>query len=87
MEVRLSEDMLEAVRTTPEIPDNLVACVDAAVADGDDFLLTLDDDEQMAMTEMCEWYVRKDPDSGELTAQGRLFNAIVQALIDADMAG
>lgn len=85
MDVRMTEEMLVALKATPEMPDNLRACVDAAEADADGFLVTLDEDEQMALTELCEWYVRKDPDSGELTKQGKLFDDIVQAIIDADL--
>ena len=86
MEVRVTGEMLEALKATPEIPDNLRACVDSAEANGDGFLMTLDEDERMAMTELCEWYVRKDPDTGEVTKQGKLFDDIVQAIIDADLA-
>ncbi len=85
MEVRLTQEMLTAVKQTPELPDNLRARVSKATADGDMFLLTLDQDEQMAMTEVCEWHVRTNPDSGDLTEQGRLFDNIIQAIIDADL--
>lgn len=86
MEVRMSEEMLEALKATPEIPDNLRARVEGAAADGGEFLVTLNDEEQIAMTEMCEWYVRKDPETGALTSQGKIFDDIVQRVIDADMA-
>ncbi len=85
MEVRLTQKMLTAVKETPELPDNLRARVNDAKADGDVFVLTIDDDERLAMTEMCEWYVRTDPESGDLTEQGRLFDDIIQAIIDADL--
>jgi hypothetical protein len=85
MEVRLTQQMLTAVKETPELPDNLRARVSNAKADGDKFVLTLDQDERMAMTEVCEWYVRTNPDSGDLTEQGRLFDDIIQAIIDADL--
>ena len=85
MEVRLTQKMLTAVQETPELPDNLRARVSDAKADGDVLVLTLDDDERMAMTEICEWYVRTDPESGDLTEQGRLFDDIIQAIIDADL--
>ena len=87
MEVRLTQKMLTAVKETPELPDNLRARVSDAKADGDVYVFTLDDDERMAMSEMCEWYVRTDPDSGDLTEQGRLFDDIIQAIIDADLQG
>ncbi len=85
MEVRLTQKMLTAVKETPELPDNLRARVSDAKADGDVFVLTVDDDERMAMTEICEWYVRTDPESGDLTEHGRLFDDIIQAIIDADL--
>lgn len=86
MELRLNEEMIAALRETPELPDNLSACIEAAHAESDSFVVTVDDDEQMALTELCEWYVRKDPETGELTKQGRIFDAIVQLIIDADLA-
>jgi hypothetical protein len=86
MEVRMTQEMVDALRKTAEMPDNLLACLDKAEADADALLVPLDEDERMAMTEMCEWYVRSDPDTGELTEQGRLFESIIQAIIDADLA-
>ena len=85
MEVRLTQEMLAAVKETPELPDNIRTRVIDAKAAGDLFIVKLDDDERVAMTEMCEWYVRTDPDSGDLTEQGRLFDDIIQAIIEADL--
>ena len=85
MELRLDEEMMAALREIPELPDNLSACIDDARAESDVFVVTVDDDEQMALTELCEWYVRKNPETGELTKQGRMFDAIVQLIIDADL--
>ncbi len=86
MDVPMTEEMVEALKGTPEIPDNLLACLENAQVEDTMFRVPLDDDERMAMTEMCEWSVRTDPDTGELTEQGRLFESIIQAIIDADLA-
>ena len=77
----MTEIMVKALTSTPEIPDNLLACLRGAEADGDILLVDLGEDERMAMTEMCEWYVRTDPDTGKLTEQGKLFESIIQAII------
>lgn len=82
----MSQEMLAALKQTPELPDNLRVCVDGAEPDGDDWLVTLDQDEQMALAELCEWYVRTDPETNQLTEQGKLFDRIVQVIIDADLA-
>ncbi len=55
MEVRLTQEMLTAVKETPELPDNLRTRVSDAKA------------------------------AGDLTEQGRLFDEIIQAIIDADL--
>ena len=86
MKVRMTETMVNALTETSEIPDNLLTCLRSAEADGDMVLVDIGQDECMAMTEMCEWYVRTDPDTGELTEQGKLFESIIQAIIDADLA-
>ncbi len=85
MEVRMTDEMVIALRQSPEIPDYILKRVNGAREDGDAYIIELDDDERMAMTEMCEWYIRKDPETGELTDQGELFESIVQAIIEADL--
>ena len=77
--------MLKALKGVPELPDNLMACVEGASADGSDYVMTLDEDESMAMTEMCQWYVKKDPVTGDLSEKAVLFNTIIDAIYDADM--
>lgn len=83
MNVRLTEPMLAALRGTPEMPDNLLARVSGALKDGDQWVMTLSDDEAMAMTEMCQWYIRKDPTTGRLNDKARMFQAIVDAFDEA----
>jgi hypothetical protein len=76
--------MLAALRETPEIPDNLLARVSAARQDGGMSVITLSEDEAMAMTEMCQWYIRKDPATGQLNEKAKTFEAIVNAIYDAE---
>ena len=72
--------MLAALREAPEIPDNLLARVNGARKEGGQSVMTLSDDEAMAMTEMCQWYIRKDPRTGQLNDKARMFQAIVDAI-------
>jgi hypothetical protein len=80
MNVRLTETMLAALRETPEIPDSLLARVNGARKEDGQSVMTLSDDEAMAMTEMCQWYIRKDPKTGQLNDKARMFQAIVDAI-------
>ena len=83
MQVHLTEAMLSALRETAEIPDNLLACVNGAARDGDGFVMILSEDEAMAMTELCQWYIRRDPTTGTLGEHAKLFDTIVNAIYDA----
>ncbi|NIM49244.1 MAG: hypothetical protein GTN62_04790 [Gemmatimonadales bacterium] len=83
MRARMTTEMLQALRETPEIPDILITRVDSAQQDGDAFLITLTDDEAMAMVEMCQWYIHSDPETGQLTPKAQLFDAIVTAVDEA----
>ena len=83
MNVHLTEPMRSALREVAEIPDNLLARVKSASPDAGGLVMTLSEDEAMAMTEMCQWYIRKDPTTGQLGEQARLFEGIVNAIYDA----
>ena len=83
MQIHLTEPMLTALRGTAEIPDNLLGRVNGAARDGDGFVMTLSEDEAMAMTEMCQWFIRRDPTTGALGERAKLFDAIVRAIDDA----
>lgn len=83
MQVRLTTAMLTALRQAPEMPESLLARVNAARPDGAGCVMALDDDDAMAMTEMCQWYIRKDPVTGELGEKARLFEGIVNAIYEA----
>jgi len=84
MQIRLSEPMLAVLREAPEIPDNLLTRVNGARQDGAEWIVSVSDDEAMAMIEMCQWSIRKDPKTGQLNEKARLFQAIVDAI---DRAG
>ncbi len=83
MDVRLTQAMIAALRETPEMPDNLLARLDAARADRTEYVVSLTDDEAMALTEMCQWYIRRDPVTGTLGPKAQLFEAIVNAVYEA----
>jgi hypothetical protein len=83
MDVRLTEAMIAALRETPEMPDNLLARVNAARTDRTEYVVSLTDDEAMALTEMCQWYIRRDPVTGTLGPKAKLFEAIVNAVYEA----
>lgn len=83
MHVHMTKAMIEALKTAPDLPENLLKRVSSVSARGDGFQVTLDEDEAMAMTEMCQWYIRKDPVSGKLGPKAEVFDAIVRSIYAA----
>lgn len=71
----------------PEIPDNRLARGDGARADEADDILESDEGKAMAMTEMGQWYVKKGSVTGERNARALLYDSIIDAICDADVAG
>ena len=86
MDVKLTSEMFEAFRTIPEIPDYIAVKIKAAVSEGEMHVLSISEDERMVVEEMCQWHVLKDPATGELTSKAVLFDSIINAIYDADLA-
>lgn len=82
MQVQMTTEMLAVLRDTPEVPDNLRKRLDGARREGNAYAVTLDDDEAMAMVEMCQWYIYQD-EKGQLPPKAALFDAIVSAIDEA----
>ncbi len=83
MQVRMTAEMLDALKQTPELPEDQAASLDAAQPHGDAYLVKLSDDVAMAMVEMCQWYIKADPNTGELTPKAKLYDSIVEAIDQA----
>ena len=84
MHVRLTKAMVEALKAAPDLPENLRKRVSEVATQGDGLQMTLDEDETMAMTEMCQWYIRKDPATGKLGPKAEVFDAIVRSIYAAE---
>jgi hypothetical protein len=86
MQVRLTPAMIDALKASTEMPDNLVRCIAGAQRQGDAFRVTLDDDDAMSLTEMCQWYIKKDPVTGKLGPKAEIFDGIVRSIYAAQDA-
>jgi hypothetical protein len=83
MRVRMTAEMLDVLKQTPELPEDQAASLSAAEPHGDAFLVRLSDDEAMAMAEMCQWYIKAAPETGELTPKAKLYDSVVVAIDQA----
>ncbi|UCD24556.1 MAG: hypothetical protein JSW51_01155 [Gemmatimonadota bacterium] len=83
MKARMTAEMVAALKQTAELPEDLAAALNAAQPQGDAFLVGLSEDEAMELVEMCQWYIKRDPATGELGEKANLFDSIVAAIDDA----
>jgi hypothetical protein len=83
MKARMTHEMVGELKKTAELPEDLLTALNAAQPHGDAVLVGFSDDEAMELVEMCQWYIKRDPATGELDAKAQLFDSIVAAIDDA----
>jgi len=78
--------MLTALKTAEETPDTLVQAIAGVKPDGKGFVLQLSGNQAIAMTEMCEWHVRTDANTGKVSAATKVWDDIIRAVQQAEDA-
>lgn len=86
MQLKLSQDMLDALHHAGHVPEDLrrriAGIAPVAGSTPPQFLLTLSDDEAMELSELLQWHVRSDPATGSPTPETAPYAAIIQAISD-----
>ncbi|MBI1722464.1 MAG: hypothetical protein HYR48_00985 [Gemmatimonadetes bacterium] len=86
MELKLSQEMLDALHHAGHVPEDLKRCLDAIApvqgAVPPQFRLVLSEDEAMELSELLQWHVRSDPVTGQPTPETAPYAAIIQAIAD-----
>jgi hypothetical protein len=85
MKARMTAEMVAELKRTAELPEDLLAALNAAQTQDDTFLVGLSDDEAMELVEMCQWYIKRDRATGELDTKAKLFDSIVAAIDNAQL--
>ena len=83
MKVRMTAEMLIGLKQTPELPEGLRMAIERVRSHGDAFLVDLSDDEAVELAEVCQWYIRRDPVTGQLTEKAEIFDSIAAAIDEA----
>lgn len=79
----MTAEMLTELKQSPELPEGLRAAIDGARPHGNASLVELSGDQAIELAELCQWYIKSDPATGELTARAEVFDSIVTAIDDA----
>lgn len=80
MDLAITREQFEAVRSAKHLPDVLKRVLDAAKTSGNGQLLHLTYEEATALQELAAWNVHTN-EAGEVTPDSRLFDDLVKAII------
>ena len=80
MDLTVTSQQYDAVRTAKHLPDVLKKVLDKANKQANGYVLHLTYEEATALNELAAWNVHTD-DSGSVTPQSKLFDDLVRAII------
>jgi len=80
MDLTVTSQQYDAVRTAKHLPDVLKKVLDKAKKQANGYVLHLTYEEATALNELAAWNVHSD-DSGGVTPESKLFDDLVRAII------
>jgi len=80
MDITVTSQQYDAVRTAKHLPDVLKNVLDKAKKQANGYVLHLTYEEATALNELAAWNVHSD-DSGAVTPESKLFDDLVRAII------
>ncbi len=83
MEIRLSQEMLDALKRAKHIPPDVQQRIDGAKVESGACHLQLSDDESMELSELLQWHVRTDPATGKATAETAPYADLIRLISEA----
>jgi hypothetical protein len=85
VEIRLSQEMLDALKRAKHIPPDVQKKIDGAKMEGGGHRLHLSDDEGMELSELLQWHVRTDPATGGATAETAPYADVIRLISEAQL--
>ena len=80
MDLTVTRQQYEAVRTAKHLPDVLKNVLDTATKSANGYVLHLTYEEATALHELAAWNVHSDAD-GKVTPESQLFDDLVRAIL------
>ena len=80
MDLTVTSQQYDAVRSAKHLPDVLKHVLDKAGKQGNGYLLRLTYEEATALNELAAWNVHTD-DAGRVTPESKLFDDLVRAIL------
>jgi hypothetical protein len=80
MDLNVTSQQYDAMRSAKHLPDVLKKVLDGAKRDGSGHVLHLTYEEATALNELCSWNVHTD-ESGAVTADSKVYDDLVRAIM------
>lgn len=85
MQVRLTQAIVDALKTMKDVPDELRARFEAMTKSEGGHVLKLSDDDATALAELLQWHIRTDPASHQPTKETVPFADLVRLIDEAQL--
>ena len=89
MEIRLNQEMLDALKQAKHIPNDVQKDIDAARPEPGvsppRYRLHLSDDEAMELSELLQWHVRTDPATGQASVETAAYADLIRLLMETQL--
>ena len=83
MDVPLTQAIVDALQHMAHVPDSLQRRLDGIAKSGDGYVLTLSEDDAMALAELVQWHIKTDPATGKPTPATAPYDDLVRRLDEA----
>lgn len=85
MQVRLTQAIVDALKTLKDVPDGLRSRFDAMTKNDGGHILKLTDDDAMALAELLQWHIRTDPATARPTKETAPYAELVRLIDEAQI--
>ena len=85
MQVRITQAIVDALKTLKDVPDSLRARFDAMARTEGGHVLKLSEDDAMALAELVQWHIRTDPATSKPTRETAPFAELVRLIDEAQI--
>ncbi|MFI5213257.1 MAG: hypothetical protein ACHQU8_01845 [Gemmatimonadales bacterium] len=85
MQVRLTQPIVDALKTLTDVPDGLRSRFDAMTGSDGGHVLKLTDEDAMALAELVQWHIRTDPATHKPTKETAPFAELVRLIDEAQL--
>jgi hypothetical protein len=83
MDVPVTQAIVDALKKVTHVPDSLQTRFDSIAPAEGGFVLTLSEDDAMALAELVQWHIKSDPATGKPTPESAPYQQLIERIDEA----